>query len=336
MSWRIWVAVPLLMLAAACAAHGEVEAQTTDEIAERIAIFDEVKAAIDARDYQALNTMADGYRNRRARTPSGTWKLFYFYEGVLGHTPTEIPGAKCLRISDGFLDDWIRADPESPAPYIASASSLIGYGYCLRGGASGGATPPDQVRAMLRELGKARAILEKHRDVVSRDPQYYAEMLSIYRADGTAEAKARNLLEEAVGREPYYHATYFAAADYYKPQWHGAPGDLDRIARFAADHMSGDERTGGYVRTFWSLEDCNCMDLTQIDWPYMKQSMHDVMKAYPNDWNAANFARIACKFYDTPTAAEFFGMMKGDIGDDWGHADEYEHCRRIVEIDRRP
>lgn len=335
MHWRIWITGILLTFAAACAARGEVEARTTDELAERIAIFDEVKTALDARDYKGLNAIAEGYRSRRARTPSGTWKLSYFYYGVTGHLPIANPGAKCARTADGLFDDWVRADPESPTPYIVQAWVTTSLGRCLRGGASGSETPPEYLEAMMREVGKARAILEDHREIASTDPQFYAEMMRIYQVDGTDEATVRDLLDEAVSREPYYHDIYFTAAQYYRPQWHGVPGDLDRIARFAADHASGDDGAGGYARVFWSLEDCRCMDLSQVDWPYMKRAMHDVMKAYPNDWNAGNFARFACKFSDTPAAAEFFGMMKGDIGADWGHEAEYRRCREMVAIDSR-
>lgn len=335
MSWRIWIAGLLLTLSTSCAARGEVEARTTDELAERTAIFDEVKAAIDGKDYPALNAMAEGYRERRARTPSGTWKLSYFYYGVIGHMPAENPGARCASPSEGFFADWIKADPAAPAPYIAQAWAETSVGLCLRGGAFANQTPPEAVEAMRVHVGKARAILEAHRDVASVDPQYYAEMFRIYQVDGTGDDEMRALLDEAVSREPYYHDLYFTAVKYYLPQWHGVPGDLDRIARFAADHASGDDGKGGYARVFWSLEDCHCMDLSAIDWPLMKQSMHDIMKAYPNDWNAANFARFSCKFSDTPAAAEFFGLMKGEIGADWGHEDEYRRCRQMVALDGR-
>jgi hypothetical protein len=335
MNWQIWIAGLLLTLATACAARGEVEARTTNELAERVAVFDAVKTALDRKDYKALNAMAKGYRERRARTPSGTWKLSYFYHGVMGYLPAENPGAPCARVADRLFEDWAKVDPDAPTSYIAHAWAKTSFARCLRGGTRANATPPESIEAMLREVGKARAILEAHRDVASTDPQYYAEMLRIYQVDGTSEAAVRTLLDEAVSREPFYHDVYFTAAQYYLPQWHGNPGDLDHIARIAAKNMSGDDGKGGYVRVFWSLEDCRCMDLDQVDWPLMKQAMLDVMQAYPNDWNAANFARFSCKFGDTPAAAEFFGMMEGEVGADWGHADEYQRCRQMVAIDNR-
>jgi hypothetical protein len=335
MSWRILVAGFLLSLASACAARGAVEARTTDELAERVAIFDQVKAAVERKDYRALNAMAAEFRERRARTPSGTWKLAYFYYGVIGHLPAENPGAECLRIADSVFDDWVRVDPKAPAPYIAQAWATSTLGGCLRGGASAYATPRENFEAMAREVAKARGILEAHREVASIDPQFYAEMIRIYRMSGTDDATVRALLDEAVSREPYYQGTYFTAAEYYQPQWHGGPGDLDRLGRFAADHMAGDDGKGGYARVFWSLDECGCMDMAQVDWPLMKEAMHDIMEAYPTDWNAANFARFSCKFGDTAAAAEFFGMMKGDVGADWGHAEAYRRCRQMVAFDSR-
>jgi hypothetical protein len=336
MRWSLMWLLTLGLTMSACAADaGEVEANSSDELAERTAIYDQVKTAVDSKDYAALNAMAEKYRTRRARTPSGTWKLAYFYYGVLGHLPAENPGAKCLRIGDGVFADWIAADPEAAAPYIAQAAALTGYGRCLRGGAYASATVPDAVAAMLEQVHKARDVLERHRDVASIDPQYYAEWIDILQVDTRPGDDIDAVLDEATKREPYYHQTYFSAARYLLPQWHGRPGDIDRLARYAADRSAGDDGEGAYVRVFWSLEDCHCFHLADTDWPKLKDAMRDVMKAYPNDWNAANFARFSCAASDTPAMGEFFGMMPDDDGKLWQDHAQWERCRRMTEIDGR-
>jgi hypothetical protein len=334
MRWGlVWLSALALMIPACAADAGQVEARSNDELAERTAIFDQVKAAIDDRDYAALNAMAEEYRTRRARTPSGTWKLAYFYYGVIGHLPAENPGAKCLRIGDTVFADWAAVDPAAPAPYIAQAAALTGYGRCLRGGAYAAATAPEAVTAMREQVHKARDVLERHRDVASVDPQYYAEWIDILQVDTRPDDDIDAVLDEATSREPYYHQTYFSAARYLLPQWHGRPGDIERLARYAADRSAGDEGTGAYVRVFWSLEDCHCFNLADVDWPMMKSAMRDVVKAYPNDWNAANFARFACMASDTPAMGEFFALTPNDSGTLWQSHAKWEQCRRMTEID---
>ena len=42
----------------------------------------------------------------------------------------------------------------------------------------------------------------------------------------------------------------------------------------------------------------------------MRQAMRDVITRYPSDWNAANFAKLACQIGDGNDAAVYLGMIR--------------------------
>ena len=326
MKWRAGLLAITLLLGAACSARGEVEAETTDELTERKAIFDAVEKAFQTRDYAALNRMAEEYRTRRARTPSGTWKLAMFYYAVEPYALDQ-NGAKCMPAREDVLAEWASVDPEAPAPYIARAAALRSYGACLRGSAYARSTSSDAMNAMREQMAEARAVLEKHRDAASVDPQFYAVWIDMMKYDTRPDDDFEDLVDEAIGREPYYHETYFSAARYLEPKWHGAPGAIERFAKHAEDEGDGE---GMHARILWSLAGCDCGYEQLRDWPAMKASMDVVLERYPNDWNAAHFAAAACGFGDVYAAEGFLGKVGKDDASLWESYDGWQRCRANV------
>ena len=92
----------------------------TGEAAEQKPIIDAVKAAIDRRDYAALNAMETEFRKTRSRTSSGIWKLSVFHWRVLAelgpkfdirefHAQVLDTGALPMKILEEKIDRWIAA-----------------------------------------------------------------------------------------------------------------------------------------------------------------------------------------------------------------------------------
>lgn len=136
------------------------------------------------------------------------------------------------------------------------------------------------------------------------------------------------LLDEATSREPAYHYLYFEAYRYFQPQWYGSDDEVDELARYAAARSKRAEGRGMYARFYWQALDCNCDVEGTLDWPTMKLAMRDVMARYPADWNAANFARIACRMNDADETAAWLGHVSGDPSQAWDDNDEMRRCLR--------
>lgn len=328
----------LTLLVAACSAKSEgslgvVEASTTDELQERQAIFDRVKRAIETKDFATLNAMESEFRTRRSLTPSGTWKLSSYYAGLRAYLNKGKVNGRCVYRAESFLGAWADLAPDAPGAYIVEAMLLLDNAWCHRGG--GYARTVRESAWVPYEAGVAAAYqaLEEHRAVASVDPEFYSVMAEIYIAQGQDESSFANLLEEATDKEPYYYNTYFKAFRYYLPQWNGSFEEVEKFARSAADQTSSKSDMGTYARVFWYVAECDCdTSFRSMHWPTMKKAMQDVVEQYPNDWNAANFARISCRKADAAEAAKYFAMLKKDDGVAWTDKFEWHQCQKYAKF----
>lgn len=333
-------ALILLLVPALClsACHhepkprGQVEAKTSDELGERLLIIEQVKRAFSARDFAKLNAMAREFRTRRSRTPSGTWKLSWFYRGM--SIATEQKEGACSKEAFPVFEDWKKADPSQPTPYIAQAAILTNYAFCVRGGRLGHEVPDEAWPVFYEHIAAARQVLEANEKVASVDPQYYAEMIGISTAEGSWGWSLKSLLDEAVAKEPYYYDIYFRAVRYYLPQWNGDRGDIHWLGNYAVDQTEQGEGKAAYARVMWTLDEVKGADLTEMDWPTAKLAMEDVLRTFPDNWNAVNFARISCRMNDSEAAARFFERVSSDDGRAWGSdaasIAEWKRCRGIA------
>ena len=328
-----------VFLAVACASEvkprGQVEASSPYEVWELSDIADQVTAAVLKRDFAALNGMEQGFRKRRSRTPSGAWKLSWYYWAFEGPLPVEVQNGVCVNKLAPFVRDWEIATPDNPAPYILEAKSLLDYGHCIRGDGYGGEVSPQAQRELLQNVAAGREVLEAHRDVASVDPHFYVEMIRTYTYEGGNKGALKSLLDEAVGREPYYYETYYAAVDYFLPRWRGSPEDLDWLGRFAIRQTREGDGTGVYARIFWALDGNADPDFALMDWPTVKQGMRDVMRVYPNAWNAAHFARFSCFMHDKAAAAAFFDQVPYEEELVWHDNVEQQSCRAFADRKQR-
>jgi hypothetical protein len=304
-----------------------------DEIAEQNVINGAVKSAIARNDVVALTQMSNRFRRDRARTASGVWELSVFYSRVLAELgPRE---GQCDDRQAQFFRNWVIKTPNDPAPYVARAANLEAQAWCIRGGGYAQSVSAPSLASFTAKVREAQTILDEHRVKASIDPHYYAVMARIYIDRGADKAKFKQLLDQATAREANYHYLYYEAYRYFQPQWYGSAAEIEELARYAAARTTSDDRAGMYARFYWFVLDCDCGDMDQsIDWPTMKQSMHDVMARYPSAWNAANFARISCAMNDAEETRTWFASVKGDISVAWRDLNELQQCQSSAPLAR--
>ena len=300
-NWRVlWVAsVSLALLMPAPA--------TANELGERWKIVRRVQKLVRARDYAGLSALARRYRVTRARTPSGTWKLAIFHGSIRAALPTPEPERHCAFAAGKFLKRWRRATPHSPAPYVATGTLLLDRAWCYRGTKLAADTPPSVWPAYRRNVRQAFVLLSRHRKTASRDPEFYAVMEDIFRAQPRDKEQARKLLREASRRYPYYYGIYTHAYYDAMPQWGGSLELMDEIGRYAVERTRERDGVSAYARYYLSasVKGCECWKQS-IDWAFMKDSMLDLGKRWPNPWLYANFARVSCEMKDAETARYWF------------------------------
>jgi len=104
-----------------------------DEIADRENIADTVKSAFLDGNFKKLDALADEYRNSKARTGSGLWKLSRFYSAfdTLGDSPAY--GERSLDRLEQQAKKWIDEAPESKSarpgnPYRSQGGTISAGG----------------------------------------------------------------------------------------------------------------------------------------------------------------------------------------------------------------
>jgi hypothetical protein len=334
-----------LVLCSACSSAGNtnlgvVETATQNEMQERQDIFDIVKRAIDSRDFAKLNAMELEYRSRRSLTPSGTWKLSFYYAGLSGYLHKGMVDGECVYTEAPFLKAWTTTQPDAPAAYIVEAHLLERNAWCNRGSGYAKTVSDGQMIAFKNGIRAARQVLEKNKAAASVDPHYYAIMADIYIADAGEEfwpsatkSGFKSLMEEATEKEPYYYDFYFRAYRFYLSRWYGNKGDIDSFARMAADKTAIRNGIGTYARIYWFMSECDCGDENgEFDWPTLKTAMDDVISRYPNDWNAANFAKFSCENKDGEAARKYFNMMQKDDASLWDNKGKWYECRLMASL----
>ncbi len=279
---------------------GQVVASSTDEIAERTIIFDDVKAAIGSRDFAALSDMEQDFRTTKARTPSGVWKLDMYHKAVQSSLADGMRAeAGCVDRHADFVKDWAAARPTSPAPTISRAALMVEQAWCIRGDGYASKVAHGAWPKFRSLISAAEDLLERNKASASVDPEYYALLVDILRARGVGKEAFMAVVDEAASREPYYYGTYFIAAHYFLPQWFGSWPELDHFARYVAQRTAASDHQGAYARIFWSLDQCECDYIEKgADWPTMKAAMRDVVARYPVQWNSRYFADLACRMGD--------------------------------------
>lgn len=308
----------------------KVEAATSDELAERRLIMEAAARGAVRRDYAGLEAMARHFRETRVRTPSGTWKLPYFYYGLEDGLPIYGGDGSCHADLIAFSRAWHKASPKDPTPIVAEAMAQQRYAECLRGNGYADTVSPEQMAAFQRNARAAHDLLEQNKAIASADPQFYAVSADLAIDLGLDRERMTALLKEAAGRYPTYYTTYLQAARYYLPQWYGQRFDIDKLARFATAHARPVEGVSAYARVMWSTDECQCFRIAEVDPEQMKTSMAEIMRAYPNSWNALAFARFSCRLEDAGEARKYYALVTQDSSFGWRDEAEHRTCRQLA------
>jgi hypothetical protein len=286
-----------------------------DEFSIRKAEMEKIHGQIVARDFAALDSTERAWRVQRSRTATGMWKLELFYN-AMWYLGRQSAAPDCSDPAEDFLAEWRRRSPKSPAPFIVSANRILDMAWCYRGSGMADTVSQSEWPRFHERVNAAYAMLASHKSVASADPHYYAVMASIYVAQGRDEDEFVALLKEATTREPYYYPLYDEAFRYYEPHWFGSYDDEEALAQLAVRLTHDKDRSSVFARIYWNAMDCSCLPPAEkLDQPVLKKAMQDLADLYPDPWNVAHLAKMACGMRDGDLARHFFDALPaGDDG----------------------
>jgi hypothetical protein len=277
-------------LAAPCA--------VADEIGVRAAIKAEAARLLEQGDLARFDQRATELRHSRARTPAGIWRLSLFYRGV-DDLPTQRPDSPIWATVESAAETYLRSHPESPSAVVTYARVLASHAWAWRGDGYGRDLSEAQQKGFDRYLEDARAVLDAHRAVGAKDPEWYSIRIEIMNGSGVDKPAIMALADEALSVEPTYQPIHYVASHAFLPKWGGTAQLLQQYVALALAKSSAEEGTQAYARIMfnisrWDPQPVAALTGVGADWPRLKASLEEIAKAYPDPWNLNAERAMAC------------------------------------------
>jgi hypothetical protein len=299
------------------------------ELSTRTQVATELTTNFRSGNFAKLEKSYNDYRQSTSRTPSGIWKLSFFYRGTDFKKLYNAKDEESWKKAERQALRWIDTYPTSPAPYIFHSQLLIARAFDFRGTKFSREVTPEAWEPFRQNVEMARTVLVNHKDFASTDPEWYATMMQIAKLQGWSKQEVKDLLHEALSKEPYYHDTYFGAFSYSLPnKWRRGRGSYAETEQFVTDAMAITrkcEGSGMYARLYRrgirensefteKSSDPGLVSwkkMKNVNWEKMSQGFEDIIVRYPDDWTLNSYAKFACLARDKAKAKELFKKIKG-------------------------
>jgi len=295
-------------------------------------------------NFSALNHLDDDYRLNQARLPDGRWKItfIYSYLSKLDNKNTNNLNTKesvdARQEKFRLVEQWLKATPEHPAPYIAKAELLIAYAWHARGSGWAKNVSDEQWQKFRSRIAQARKVLEDSALISGNHPNWFVKMAVIAKVQNWPATEFTQLYDSAAALYPNYYFIHFAAASYFQPRWHGSKAALRQFVENAVAQSKAQEGLTLYARIYWSqlwaLKD-KTFEQGYAQWPQMKQGFDDIMTDYlDSKWNLNAFAFYACMAKDWQTTKQLISQLNNaPLLKVWGSTTKYKQCDKMSSSD---
>jgi hypothetical protein len=269
-----------------------------DEMTVRADLKSEAARLLEQGNMAAYDQRASELRRTRERTPAGIWKLSLFYKGP-DNWPAPQPDAPIWKRIEAATEAYLREHPDSPSAIVAHARMLVSQAWMYRGSGLGRDLSDSQRNGFNTFLGRAREVLDQHREVGSRDPEWYSLRIQIMNGLNTDKPTILALAREALDHESTYQPIDYVAANALLPKWGGSAEEVQQFVALAVAKSSAVEGNQAYARIMFNIaradpEPVAALTQVGVQWPVLKASLEEISVAYPDPWNLNTERAMAC------------------------------------------
>ncbi|HQU83593.1 MAG TPA: DUF4034 domain-containing protein [Pyrinomonadaceae bacterium] len=185
-----------------------------------------------ARDYKAIEKIADEARTKKERMSGGYWKIDDLYEPlstIYADRPAQELSDELWKNRIELLKQWKQAEPESITARIALSQAYINYAWFARGNGYANTVSKESNELLQERLELAENELKEARQLKAKCPRWYRNVLFLGMARGMEKERFEKIYEEAINSEPNYLQYYLVKSEYLTPKWHGEPGDWQKF-----------------------------------------------------------------------------------------------------------
>jgi hypothetical protein len=276
----------------------EVTAPRIDEVQVRESIKARGRSLLLAGDLQGFETLADQYRMTQERTPAGAWKLWVLYKSINTLGPGGPTDPQWTRL-EPQLQDWLDHNSSSATATIVTAKTFYEHAWAYRGNGYAREVGSGSWGTYKKLIERARAVLDTHSGVASVDPEWDTLRIAIAREQGADSSVILDMANRALARQAYYYPIHFATVNALLPQWGGSEELIQEYVQTAVRRSSAKEGTQAYAQIYFNVADkanapLDELNLTGAKWPEMKQSLDELMRAYPDPFNIEMAREMDC------------------------------------------
>jgi hypothetical protein len=222
---------------------------------------------------------------------------------------------------------------------VSLAGAYIHYAWEARGNGVAATVSDDGAHLFIQRLQDAQALLDSALKLGVEDSRAYHLLLILARAKGASREQTQEWYEAGMKLQPDPNL-HVQMAEYLRPEWHGAPGDLEAFANQLPTAIPGDEGLAAFGHVIAAV---NCYDRGRMfNGVYSKENLNGAARVfllrYPDIQEVANYAGLfAWAGGDIEVARKAYKRI-GDKGDPMVFANDYRFScfQRWCEVDKVP
>lgn len=280
---------------------------------DRERLFEVIKQETVAKKFDLLDKRAEEFRLNKTRSASGVWQQSLLHGGIASGLESSIADEATWQSMDRELSAWSAGRGRSLSALIIYAQAIQQNAWRLRGRGFASTTTAAGREAFQREMRRARSILDNNKARLQSNPEWYAQRISLATYLSEGDSSVERLFLEAVKLEPFYYENFFVTLFHYSPRWGGSHDAMAAFMNRALKYATPAEGASMYARLAWYAEgggDHEVIYSKAIDWKTMSKSFEDVLRVFPDDWNAQQFLMMACDRPDVATAKRIVPYVK--------------------------
>jgi Domain of unknown function (DUF4034) len=211
-----------------------------------------VVAFLKDKKFRELTKFLDAAGKSRIQSRSGHERLETLFES-LAKVDDGFDGAWKERLAE--LQEWTKAEPESPIPHMVLANFYNNYGWKARGAGWGRAVDRDNWITFKRRLVLGAEQLHEALKLGPVNPIWFSIAQVNTLGAGTREDDAMYNKMVSIGLKdfPNYMPIYLNKTYYLQPRWRGEVGQWTDFIASEADKIGGSEGDKFYARMVASV-----------------------------------------------------------------------------------
>lgn len=294
----------------------------------------QVQDLLAAQNFDELEKIAETIRTEKNIFPAGEWKIRVFYQALSDRKKEKFTAEQYKELI-AALNKWRMEKPDSLTPKVALISAYKNLAWAYRGAGYGNTVTDMGNLDFKLALQKSYAMFEEAEALAVKDPYLYGSTIFVALGLDQDKESLYALMEKAMAVDPGYYAGYASLATAILPRWGGEPGEVERLADWAAIQTGSEEAYARVAYAVWKYVGDEDFEEFDFNWERVKAGFEEIRKKYPDSFSFLNaYARLACHFKDYPTAAALLGeigyLWGADSKEIWGSVAKYHEWKAWI------